>query len=129
MNIKISFRDLSNLIYQTEMDDEEIYILTDIADSLATEMHEEYKGRYDICTDEFIEYYNGNIFEVPVYDDNSKRTNVDISKTCYFESIKRFIRLARNNVTRLYSIEGVKYFADTDETGILFKAYNPIAEV
>lgn len=128
MNITISFRDLSNLIYQTEMDNEEICMLTDIADRLADEMHEEYVGRHDINNNEFVEFYDGNIFEIPVYDETLNRIDVDITATSYFASIKRFICLARRDLTRLYSIEEVKYIAALDQTAIFFKSYIPKEE-
>lgn len=128
MNIKLSFRDLSNLIYKTEMDNEEICMLTDIADNLADEMHELYTDTYDINNNEFIEFYDGNIFEIPVHDDSLKRIDVDITATSYFASIKRFISLARPSVARLYSIEAVKYIANTDQTAIFFKNYMPKEE-
>lgn len=129
MNINISFRDLSNLIYQTEMDNEEIHMLTNICDNLAGAFLDSFKARHDFNVNEFVDIFNGNIFEVPVYDDNLKKVNVDFSKTCYFEPMKRFVSLAYPNITRIYSIENIKYVAASDETVIYFKSYNPIAEV
>lgn len=124
MNIKLSFRDFSNLVYNTEMDNEEIHMLTNIADNIAEALLDSFKGRHDININEYVDIFEGNIFEVPIHDDNLKRIDVDFSKTCYLESVRRFVCLAYYNKTKIYSVENIKYVASSDETIIYFKAYN-----
>lgn len=117
MDIRISFRDLSNILAQTEMDNEEIRMLTDVAERLSEALgRKEAYTTYNDETGKLKKVYNGNVFDLPVRDNDGNIINTEFSNTAHMEQLRNMIHLAFTNellvanstLDRLY-FDGNKY--------------------
>ena len=116
MDIRLSFRDLSNILVQTEMDNEEIRMLTDIPERLSEALgRNEAYSTYVGATGKLKKVYHGNVFDLPVHDNNGNIINIEFTNTAHMEQLRNMIYLALPDLvfanftlTRLY-FEADKY--------------------
>lgn len=120
--LNISFRDLMNLIAETDLSAEEIRMLSNIPDTIAEYLQSHQTGKYPL-TPELVTTFNGNIFEFPTYDTADTTEYIDSD---YFEIIYRAYLIAFPTLLHYYYMTSIKYTKSTDVTIIKWKKWEMV---